>query len=258
MNLFIVEDEPVAMRHLQNMLRRMEPVVTVAGAAGGVRQAVQWLQQNPAPDLALMDIELTDGQSFEIFEQVQVPCPVIFITAYESFALQAFSVNSIDYLLKPIDEEDLSKSLHKFRTMQHLFAKGHDQTLQVQQLVSDLKRQLQKDSYKDRFLIKVGQRYRTIEVADINFFEAEDKTVYLHSIEGQRYIVNHSLDELELLLHPKQFFRANRQFIIALKSVHTMHAGFNGKLNVLLGKGAKQEVVVSRKRAGALKEWLGG
>jgi two-component system, LytTR family, response regulator LytT len=258
MKLFIVEDEPVALRHLQNMLHKITPTVEVAGTAGSIRQAVKWLQQNPAPDLALMDIELTDGQSFEIFEEVQVPCPVIFITAYESFALQAFSVNSIDYLLKPVDDEDLHKSLHKFRTMQHLFSKGQEQASQVQQLVADLKMQLQQQDYKDRFLVKTGQRYRTIEISDITFFEAEDKTVFLHCSDGQKYIVNHSLDELEYLLHPKQFFRANRQFIIALKSVQSMHAGYNGKLNVLLGTAPKQEVVVSRERAGALKEWLGG
>lgn len=258
MKLLIVEDEPIALRSLQKLLQQVSPDDEVAGTAGSVRHAVQWLQQNPAPDLALMDIELTDGQSFEIFNKVEVHCPVIFITAYDSYALQAFSVNSIDYLLKPIDEDDLQKSLDKFRTLQHLFTKGPTQLEQVQQLVADLKKQLQPGSYKDRFLIKAGHRYRTIEASDITFFEADGKVVFLHCHDGQRFIINHSLDELEQLLPPRQFFRANRQYIIALKSVHTMHAGFNGKLNVLLDEKAKREVVVSRERAGALKEWLGG
>jgi two-component system LytT family response regulator len=257
MNIFIVEDEPIALRRLQNLLQQTDQPVTVAGTAGSVQQAVKWLQQNPTPDLALMDIELTDGQSFDIFNKVAVACPVIFITAYDSYALQAFSVNSIDYLLKPIDEEDLQKSLQKFRTMQHLFAKGQDQALQVQQLVADLKRQLVQEGYKDRFLIKAGHRYRTVEAGDVAFFEADGKVVFLHGYDGQKFIINHTLDELENLLHPKHFFRANRQFIIAHKSVHTMHAGFNGKLNVLLDVPHKREVVVSRERAQAFKNWMG-
>ena len=258
MKIFLVEDEPVALRHLQKLLHKMNPPEVVAGTAGSVQQAVQWLLQNPMPDLALMDIELTDGQSFEIFNQVQVPCPVVFITAYEQYALQAFSVNSIDYLLKPIDEEDLQKSLLKFRNMQHLFSQEQGQAAHVHQLVTDLKKLLQNENYKDRFLVKMGQRYRAICVEDAAYFEANEKTVWMHCYNGQKYIISHTLDELQHLLRPKCFFRANRQFIIALKSVHTIHAGFNGKMNVLLHAATKLEVVVSRERVAALKEWLGG
>lgn len=258
MNVFIVEDEPIALRRLQNILQQINPHGQIAGAAGSVQQAVAWLQQNLPPDLILMDIELTDGQSFEIFNQVQVPCPVIFITAYDSYALRAFSVNSVDYLLKPVDEEDLQKSFEKFRTLQHLFAGSAAQTTQVRQLVADLKKQLQKDDFKDRFLIKAGHRYRTVETADIACFEADGKTVFLHSNDGQKFVANHALDELEMMLNPKQFFRANRQFIIAHKNVHTIHAGYNGKINIVLNKPSGREVVVSRERAGLLKEWLGG
>ncbi|MDO1451498.1 LytTR family DNA-binding domain-containing protein [Rhodocytophaga aerolata] len=256
MRVFIVEDEAVARRRLKSILREVKPEAVIAGEADSVKSAVDWLQSNPIPDLVLMDIELMDGQSFEIFEHVKVQCPVIFITAYDGFAIKAFKHNSIDYLLKPIVEEELEQSLKKLDTIRGMFIKSEEQSMNVAALVNDLKKQMVGNVYRNRFLIRIKDRYHTLEISTISWFYATQKLVMAHCHDQKEYAMDYSLEELEKIVNPAEFFRASRQYLIAKNSIHTILSASYGKLTVTLDKAGKQQVPISREKATDFKEWL--
>lgn len=261
MNVLIIEDEELAVKKLTKLLQEVDGSINVLGSAASVRASVAWLQNNPAPDLILMDIELADGQSFEIFEQTPVESPVIFTTSYDEYALRAFKVNSIDYLLKPIKRHELEASLEKHRRLQ-----AHPESdpaeapggrMAIDALVEQLRQQIQPNEYRKRFLVKHRQQWVPVEVTDIAFFYSEEGVSLFKTRGNQKFSLDYTLDELEKMLDPAQFFRANRQFIVDIASVQQIHPYFNNKLKLTLKPVPDDEVLVSRERASDFKRWMG-
>jgi two-component system, LytTR family, response regulator LytT len=252
MNVLVIEDELYSARQLEKMLKEIAPELHILALLESVAQSVQWLTKHSAPDLIFMDIQLSDGSSFEIFSKTAVTAPVIFITAYDEYALQAFKVNSIDYLLKPIDKIELGRSLEKFQRLMQFKA----QVLRpdVTQILKSL--QEAKPNYKTRFLIKMGQTFVTIFTQDIAYFFSDHKVIYLVTREGRKHIIDQTLEELEDQLDPKTFFRLNRQFVASVNAIAKLHNYFNHKLKVELLPPTDIEILISREKAPEFKTWL--
>ena len=253
MNILIIEDEAIAARNLVRIIKDVIPDYRSVGQLESVDQSVQWLTSNPSPDVILLDIQLSDGSSFEIFSKTQVTAPVIFITAYDEYALQAFKVNSIDYLLKPIDKQEFRRSIEKLRTFSEL--RSAPNLSHMTQLLNSLK-DVAASIYKTRFLVKTGQTFVTIFTQDIAYFIAENKVSFLVTNAGKKHIVDQTLEELEDQLNPKLFFRLNRQCIAAVHSIAKLHNYFNRKLKVELNPPTDIEVLVSREKSAEFKKWL--
>ena len=253
MNILIVEDEPVSARRLRAMVADLEPGAMIAGPTDSVADTVAWLRAHPMPDLLLMDIELTDGKSFEVFDQHPVEVPVIFITAYDEYAIRAFKVNSIDYLLKPVKEEELRQALIKFRHWRQSAASAFDAT-RMRALLDELQGSTR---YKDRYLVKQGDRLIPVPVADIAWFRTKDKANHLCTMDGKEYVIDQPLDDIERTLDPHTFFRANRQYIVSAGAVRKIHFWFSSKLKVDLQPDPGEEVIVSREKAMGFREWMG-
>lgn len=254
MRIIIIEDEAPALSRIKKMVYELEPDIEIIATADSIEQAVSVIKQNSKIDLILMDIELADGQSFEIFNLVTVHCPVIFTTAYDEFALKAFKVNSIDYLLKPIDKDELQKAFNKYKTLQKNNSVV-DVNQQMQELLLNLKQPA--GAYKTRFLVKQGQKLISIATDDIAYFFMYDKLCYLQTNGNSRYVIDYTLDELMGMLNPALFFQLNRQTIASIACIQSVHTYFNGKLKVELKPALSNEVVVSRERASEFKDWLG-
>lgn len=252
MKVFIVEDETLSAKRLQKMLKDIDPSVLVQGVADSIKSATAWFEQNIDTDLAFFDIELADGQSFEIFSNVKVNCPVIFITAYDEFALRAFKVNSIDYLLKPIDENELKNAIDKFKQLKSTITPVSS----IESLIADLQKQ-QTPDFKERFLVKQGQKLISVEVTDVAFFYTEEKVTMLKTNKGERHLINYTLEEIEGFIDNKKFFRANRQFVLNIKNIKDVHLWFNGKLKVATTPTTETEIIISRERAADFKKWMG-
>lgn len=255
MRVLIIEDETLAAKRIRKMVEDLEPEAVIEGVTDSIEGSVDWLNQHQHPDIILMDIELADGQSFEIFNRVEVKSTIIFTTAYDEYAIRAFKVNSIDYLLKPIDPEELKKAFEKWKS-RSVTEIPSAAKIDLDSIVLAL-REKNIPAYKKRFLVKQGQRLIPVDISEIAFFYTEDKVSFIRTFTDQRYMVDHSLDELEELLDPEDFFRANRQFIVSPKSLDGIHHHFNGKLKVNLRPVAGDEVFVSRERAADFKNWLG-
>lgn len=252
MKVVIIEDELPAMNRMKKLVAEVSDA-EVIGTADSIESATELFNNLANIDLALMDIELADGQSFEIFNRVQVSCPVIFTTAYDEYALKAFKVNSIDYLLKPVDKEELAKAIEKFHHV-HKSRKEEGYEAHFTTLLQEIR--AGREKYKSRFLIKSGTRLISVITEDIAYFQAADKVVYLVTSKGQRYIIDHTLDELNRMLNPSQFFHLNRQFVANVRSIAGIHTYFNGKLKVDMQPAPNEEVLVSRERAGEFKAWM--
>ena len=255
MKVLIVEDEPLGVERLSNHLRAIDPAIEMVGSTGSIKASVQWLQTHEHPDIILMDIELSDGQSFDIFNQVDVKSTVIFTTSYDEYALQAFKVNSIDYLLKPIKKEDLRISLDKYNQFKDKFSVSP--SLNMASLIQELKIQSHKSPWRTRFLVKKGQRLVSVETKDIAYFFTDGRLCYFKTHQNAKYIVDYTMDELEAALDSQQFFRANRGFVISIGSVAQIHTYFNGKLKIELIPDPEREVLISRDKAQEFKEWMG-
>ncbi|MCE7063861.1 LytTR family DNA-binding domain-containing protein [Dyadobacter sp. CY326] len=253
MNVLLIEDEVLAVQQLTKLLEEIGPHIRIIGQTDGIESSVEWLKSHAMPDLILMDIELSDGQSFEIFNRVDVPCPVIFTTSYDEYAIRAFQVNSVDYLLKPIKPADLARALTKYER----FNRQGAFPMNLSQLLGELQRQNQPQEYRTRFLVKQGQRLLPIDVERIAYFCTEDGLTVFLTREGMKHVVDYTLEELEAMLNPKVFFRATRQFILSIDSVGAIHTHFNGKLKLHLTPASDKEVFVSRERVNAFKDWLG-
>jgi len=258
MKILIIEDETVAAERMLEMVRQIVPDAQIMGPADSIEESVQFLRTHPMPDLILMDIELVDGQSFEIFSEVEVSCPVIFTTAYDEFALQAFKVHSIDYLLKPIQREDLQKSLLKFQQLQQVY--GKQQVLNMEELLLELRRtttsQVAK-SVREHFLVRQGQRLLSINTTDIAYFYSEDRVTFLKTHDGRFFSLDYPLEEVEQQVDNKSFFRASRQYLVQRRAISDIFVHFNGKYKLGLKPVANEEVYVSRDRAPEFKKWLG-
>jgi two-component system response regulator LytT len=255
MNILIIEDENLAAQRLEKLVKEIDTTIAIKGITDSIDSSVEWLQSNPVPDLILMDIELADGQSFEIFTRVEVKSPVIFTTAYDEFALKAFKVNSIDYLLKPVKSDDLKNSLQKLKSLKDTTVKL-DGMQNIKHLLEGLYQQNQ-EQFRTRFLAKAGQRFVPIDTEEIAYFYSEDKMVFLKTRSNQRYLLDFNLEQLEKELDPKAFFRANRQFILSNKSILDIHSWFNGKLKVKVNPATTEEVIISRDKASEFKTWMG-
>jgi two-component system LytT family response regulator len=256
MKVLLIEDEELTARKLQRLLADAEPDARVVGLAGSIEASVAWLQANPAPDLILMDIELADGQSFEIFNRTTIASPVIFTTAYDEYAIKAFKVHSIDYLLKPVKEEDLRRALAKLRELKRIL---HQDTDAVPASLSRLLAQLAPPpaAYRDRFMIKQGQRLFSVRVEEVAYFFSRNKISFLKTHQGHEWMVEYTMDQLDKLLDPRRFFRLNRQVIASLNAVDKVHLYFNNKLKIQLLPVFEEEVLVSREKASEFKSWLG-
>ncbi len=251
MNILIIEDEDLAAWGLISKLQRLDPAIQIVATLDTVKAAVDWFRRNPAPDLAFFDIQLADGLSFEIFDQVQVSCPIIFTTAYDAYALRAFRVNSVDYLLKPVAQEDLARALSKLRQLR---GTSHFDPGAIQQMLQTLKPK----PYKNRFMVKVGDHLTAIPAEDIDYFFGENKIVWLRHQNGRKYPVDYTLEQLEDLLDPERFFRLNRQYITSLGVIRDVVSYSNSRLKVTLKDPMNDEpVLVSREKVEEFKAWLG-
>ncbi len=257
MKIFIVEDEELAVKKLQKTLQAIDTDLEVVGTADSIETAVEWLQANPRPDLILMDIELADGQSFEIFNLTQVKSPVIFTTSYDEYALKAFKVNSVDYLLKPIQKEELEAAISKFRQMKETFKSEKPGDPQISALVKELQETLQHKEYRKRFLVKHAQKLLSIEMDRIAYFFSDDRVNFFKTFDDKKYIIDYTMDELEHMLDPDQYFRINRAFVVSAKSIDQIHDYFGNRLKLNLKPVIDKEALVSREKVTAFKEWMG-
>jgi len=249
MNVLIIEDEDLTAERLESLLLKYDPSIRVAAMLPSVRESVQWLNSHPHPDLIFLDIHLEDDLCFRIFEQVNLSVPIIFTTAFDEYMIKAFRVNSIDYLLKPVSFEALSAAMQKYHSMKRQFSPTDLEALRE---VMGQPRQ----AYKNRFLITVGTRLRTIETAEIAYFFSEEKITFLVTKDNQRLPIDFSLDKLTVLLDPTQFFRANRQFLLSLPAIRNIHTYSNSKLKLELQPDPRQEVFISKDKVSTFKEWL--
>ena len=247
MKVIIVEDEKLATERLQTLLKTYDTSIEIIACLESIEDTVHYLKNHSHPDLLLLDIHLSDGHSFEIFKQVSYNRPIIFTTAYDEYALDAFKMLSIDYILKPVSGEALATALNKFKSMSLSFS------------ATDLSRVSQgwKDQrYKKRFLGKIGQRLFFIDAEEVAFFQADNKIVYLADKEGNRYIIDHTMERLEEQLDPQHFFRLNRKFIVNISAIQQVKPYYNNRLRLSV-KGANQqeEMVISRERVADFKIW---
>jgi DNA-binding LytR/AlgR family response regulator len=251
MNVLIFEDEKLASERLTELLKELRPSITVVASIKSVEAAVLWLENNDPPELIISDIQLLDGTSFEIFSQVAVSCPVIFTTAYDQYAIKAFEVNSVDYLLKPIGKDKLETALGKLDSK---LATGGSSGFDIEQIRNLL--QAESPEYKSRFLVKVGQRIRAIPIEKVAYFYSRDKLTYIVTFENQKYPIDQTLEELEGLVNPKEFFRVNRKFIVHFNSVADIHPYFKGRVKLGLNPLIDEEIVVSSEKTPVFKRWL--
>jgi two-component system, LytTR family, response regulator LytT len=262
MNVFIVEDEPLAVKKLQRLLNETAPDLHIVGTAGSIRASVEWLENNPAPDLIFLDIELSDGQSFEVFQRVPVKSPVIFTTSYDEFALKAFKVNSVDYLLKPLQRDDLAQAIEKYRNLKEQYVRDSSPIMSsIESLLQSLSGGATggggTKEYRTRFLVKHLQKLVSVEVEDIAYFWSEGRINFFKVRSGQKYMVDYTLDEIEEMVSPKDWFRVSRQFIVSVPSVQEIHPFFNNRLKLHLLPKEPEDVFVSRERVNDFKIWLG-
>jgi two-component system LytT family response regulator len=258
MNTLLIEDEHLAATHLQNLLRK-HPDVHVVAVVPSVAAGVEWLRSYPAPDLIFSDIQLEDGLSFEIFDAVPVRAPLIFTTSFNEYALKAFQLLSVDYLLKPIQAKDLARALEKhayWLTQAPAPAQpdGEAQLLKMQQLLAQFAPA--QPSYRQRFLLTAGEQLLPVAVEEIAYFYTLNEVVYLVRHDGRKFPLEHNLEKLESLLDPAKFFRLNRQYLASLKAIDKIHSHFLGKLKLELLPSRSDEVLVSRDRAPLFKRWL--
>lgn len=251
MNIIIIEDEKPAARLLQRKLQKIDIVVETM--LHSVEEAIIWFQKNEHPDLIFLDIQLSDGLSFEIFEKVNIKSAVIFTTAYDEYALKAFKLNSIDYLLKPIDDLDLETAYLKFKSSVKQSSPNVPMDFDAIRKMFSAPYQNQ---YKTKFTIKIGQQLKIIFLADVVCFYSENKGTYIHTTENRNYLLDETLETLELDLDPKDFFRVNRKFIIALNGIKEILIHSNSRLKVILQGYQGEEIIVARERVAEFKNWL--
>lgn len=252
MKTLIIEDEHLTAERIRSLLLQIDPGIRVMSILDSVKNAVLWFSQNEKPDLVFMDIQLADGISFDIFEHVKIDYPIIFITAYQEYAIKAFKVNSVDYLLKPISEADLRGALAKyqryFRQEEAIPAIGNELLQSIRQMISK--------PFKSRFMVKVGDRVKSLDVSDILYFFSQDKGCYLHTRDHRNYVIDYTLDALVDLLDPAIFHRINRRYIISHASISEIITLSGSKLKAKLQQCEDDKIYISRDRIPSFKAWL--
>ena len=258
MKVLIIEDEELAVKKLRKTLNAVDESAEVVGVADSIRSSVNWLQNNPSPDLILMDIELCDGQSFEIFDKVEVKSTVIFTTSYDEFALKAFKVNSVDYLLKPVQKEDLHVAIEKYKKLKTLYKDANESPVfNIENLVKELQQKMQGKEYRKRFLVKQAQKLVSIETDQIAYFYSDGRLNFFKTFDNKKFVVDYTMDELEEMLDPEKYFRISRSFYVSINSVDQIHDYFGNRLMLYLKPHVDKEALVSRERVSDFKRWLG-
>ncbi len=250
MKTIIIEDEKPAARRLSRLLAELD--VEVSTMLHSVEEAIDWFRNNAHPDLIFLDIQLSDGLSFEIFETVDVQSAIIFTTAYDEYALQAFKLNSIDYLLKPIDDEELETAVRKFKSMK---PQAQKLTLDFDDIKKLLVNPIERE-YKKRFTVRVGQHLKIINAEEVECFFSENKGTYAATSDGRNYLLETTLENLEVELEPKTFFRISRKFYININHIKDIVSYTNSRLQIKLNRFSDQEIIVSRERVKDFKLWL--
>lgn len=255
MNIIIIEDEKPAARLLQRKVEKLG--LQVNTMLHSVEEAISWFQNNAHPDLIFLDIQLSDGLSFEIFEyfdkaQQHIKSAVIFTTAYDEYALRAFKLNSIDYLLKPIDEEDLEVAVNKFKAR----TQSQNISLDFEAIKRMLVNPVEKE-YKKRFSVKIAQQLKVISIDEVECFYSENKGTYIHTLDNRDYLIDSTLEVVEAEINPKEFYRVSRKFIVPLKAVKEIQVYSNSRLKIILPTYKDDEVIVARERVSDFKEWIG-
>ncbi|CAL2107704.1 Two-component response regulator autolysis regulator LytR [Tenacibaculum sp. 190524A02b] len=250
MKIVIVEDESLAAEKLERYLLKYNNTITIIKKLDSVENSVAWFSENTEFDIVFMDIQLTDGLSFEIFNQVIIKKPIIFTTAFDEYAVDAFKVNSIDYILKPITFTDISKAMNKLKLMKHLFTS--------QESIVNVAKGLGKKKTKDRFLVRLGNHIHSIETKDIALFYAEGRTVHLVTNENKKYIIDFKLEDVFSMVSSKEFFRINRSFIISIKGIVDVVVYSNSRLKITPKASVEKEMIVSREKVAAFKSWFEG
>jgi len=246
MKVLIIEDEMPAAQKLKKLVHEIDLSIEILGILESIDDTVLWLQNNQFPDLIMMDIHLADGSSFEIFKEIDIECPVIFITAFDEYAIDAFKVNSVDYLLKPVKREDLETAILKFKNLQHTYSR-----VPVDTLVGSAGKH-----YKDTFVIKIGTRIKSLDINNIAYFFSKGKLTFIGEHDGRTYPLNLSLDKIQLLLDPHSFFRVNRQILAHRASIKEIQMLDKSKIKLHLEPPLKIESVISTERTSVFKKWL--
>lgn len=258
MKVLIIEDEPFAQKELERLLGECNQKIEIMECIDSVEDSVDWLKYHN-PDLIFMDIQLSDGLSFEIFDKINIDIPVIFTTAYDEYAIRAFKVNSIDYLLKPVEIDDLNQALKKFENYkQKSEAKPTEEGFLNREQLEQLLNLYKPTNYKSRFIAKLGDNIKHIAVEEIPYFYFEEKVVFLVTKQNDRYIVDYTLDQLERLLDPKKFFRINRKYIASIDSIDKVSKYFNSRLKIRLKPHIDDEILISRAKVKDFISWLDG
>jgi len=248
MNCLIIEDEKVAAERLLGLIKNYDQSIEILKIIQSVKNSVKWLNTNQAPDLIFMDIQLADGLSFEIFEQTIVKTPVIFTTAYDEYALKAFKVNSIDYLLKPIDQGELNSAIDRF--------KENTRPKEIPAQIFDNILQSLTKNYKNKFVIKVGEHIKVFKIDEVQCFYSMEKYSFLQNNSGRDYAIDYSLDQLEGLLDPARFFRINRKFIVSFSAISDIISFSISRLKIKLLSNTSDDLIVSREKVQDFKKWL--
>ena len=253
MKIIIIEDEEAAASRLKKILLDINPSIEVLAILESIDRSLEWLSANQSPQLIFADIQLADGPSFEIFRRREVKVPVIFITAYDTYALQAFKCNGIDYLLKPVKKADVDKALKKFTYFQR---EEPSAKIDYQEMLSAIANK--KPVFQKRLVVRIGQTIRTVEITEVAYFYTEEKITFVCTGDGKRLPLDYTLEELEKILDPTEFFRINRQFIIYIKAIENMFSYSKSRIKVVLKPNTEAETIVSSERSADFKEWLLG
>jgi len=250
MKVLIVEDESMAAKRLVTLLEKIDPDIEILAKLDSIKRAVAWLNENKA-DLLFFDIQLADGLSFQILEQAQVTAPIIFTTAFDEYAIQAFKLNSVDYLLKPIDPEELENAINKYKDLY----KANDASPLNMTLIEQAVQMMTK-KFKERFVVKIGEHIRTIAVSETTHFFSQEKATFIQTKEQKRFIIDYTLEQVEQLVDPANFFRINRKYLVSLASVKDIVTYSNSRLRLILHGSDEMDAIVSRDKVQEFKRWL--
>jgi DNA-binding LytR/AlgR family response regulator len=251
MKVLVVEDEKSAAKRIISLLKEVDPNIEVLQIIDTVKKTVEWFQVHDSPDLLLLDIQLADGLCFEVFEKVEISSPVIFTTAYDQYALKAFEVFSLDYLLKPIDKEKLTRAIDKYKKIVGNSGKAPDATV-----LQNALEMIQGKRFKERFIVKYGEHIKSIPVDQICCFYSEEKITFLKTYQGRKFVVDYTIEQIESLIDPAQFFRINRKYIISVAAIEDVIVYSNSRLKLIVKHFHEMDMIVAREKVSRFKTWL--
>jgi len=254
MKIAIIEDEIPAQRLMKDMLEKIDPKIEIVGCFKSVKSTVEWFSNNPHPDIALFDIQLADGLSFQIFDQVKIQSMVIFTTAFDEYTLQAFKVNSLDYLLKPIDQDEMQQALGKYETYRQRFFSEKNSSINFHDIVSAI--QNAQPNYRKRFLIHTNESFFHLPVEQIAWFYSQQKITFAVTNDQHEYPIEFSLENLKEQLNPDEFFKINRNYIIRINAIKRIHSYFQGKLVLDVEPSPSEKIIVGKDKAHEFRQWL--